>query len=128
MYGYNKKSDFEPNIIQTNFKIGDYVRISKNKKLFDKGYTNNWRNEIFVIDQILYTDPITIKIKDLNDEQIEGKFYEQEVQKIYINDDKSYKIENIIKTRYKNKQKEYFVSWKGYPQTFNSWIKETDLQ
>ena len=43
LYGHNKKSDFEPNIINTKLKIGDNVRISKNKKLFDKGYIGAMR-------------------------------------------------------------------------------------
>ena len=44
------------------FKVGDKVRISKYKrKIFDKGYTPNWTEEIFVIDKIQYTNPITYK-------------------------------------------------------------------
>ena len=35
------------------FKVGDKVRISKYKrKVFDKGYTPNWTEEIFVVDKI----------------------------------------------------------------------------
>ena len=127
LYGFNKNEDVEPYKIDIDLKVGDHVRISKNKKIFDKGYTNNWRNEIFVVDTILYRDPILFILKDLNDEIIEGKFYKEEIQKIYINENKDYKIENIIKTRTKNKKKEYFVSWKGYPPSFNSWVKEENL-
>ena len=31
------------------FKVGDHVRISKYKKIFAKGYTPNWSEEVFVI-------------------------------------------------------------------------------
>ena len=42
------------------FKIGDKVRISKYKrKTFHKGYTSNWTEEIFTVDKIQYTYPIT---------------------------------------------------------------------
>ena len=35
------------------YKVGDKVRISKNKrKVFDKGYTPNWTEEIFFVDNI----------------------------------------------------------------------------
>ena len=34
------------------FKVGDYVRISKYKNTFAKGYTPNWSEEIFVINRI----------------------------------------------------------------------------
>ena len=63
------------------FKIGDTVRISKYKrKTFDKGYTPNWTEEVFVISEIRPTDPITYKIKDLNGEEIGGTFYREELQ------------------------------------------------
>ena len=55
------------------FKIGDKVRISKYKrKIFDKGYTPNWTEEIFIVNEIKYTNPITYKIKDMNNEEIKG--------------------------------------------------------
>ena len=64
------------------FAVGDKVRISKYKrKVFDKGYTPNWTEEIFVIDKILPTKPVTYSIVDLTGEEIKGSFYEQELQK-----------------------------------------------
>ena len=63
------------------FKIGDRVRISKKKDKFEKGFTTRWRREIFVIEQVLNTSPVTYRIKDLkDDEEIKGSFYEQELQ------------------------------------------------
>ena len=59
------------------FAIGDRVRISKYKRqVFDKGYTPNWTEEIFVIDKVLPTKPVTYSIVDLMGEAIEGSFYE----------------------------------------------------
>jgi len=63
------------------FAIGDRVRIAKYKKHFEKGYMQNWTKEIFVICEVLKTDPITYKIKDLYDEPILGSFYKEELQK-----------------------------------------------
>ena len=63
------------------FKIGDRVRITKYKGKFEKGYTTNFTREIFVIDKILNTIPVTYKIKDQKGEEIIGSFYEQELQK-----------------------------------------------
>ena len=46
------------------FAIGDRVRIGKYKrKTFDKGYTPNWTEEVFIIDKIQMTHPITYKTK-----------------------------------------------------------------
>ena len=63
------------------FKIGDKVRISKYKRpVFDKGYTLNWTEEIFVVNEVLNTKPITYKIVDLMGEEVKGTFYEKELQ------------------------------------------------
>ena len=40
-------------------KVGDYVRISKYKNIFAKGYTPNWSEEVFVISKIKNTFPWT---------------------------------------------------------------------
>ena len=56
--------------------------ISKYKRnVFDKGYTPNWTEEVFIIDKIQYTKQITYKLKDQNDEEIQGSFYEPELLK-----------------------------------------------
>ena len=39
----------EVNDKDSEFKVGDHVRISKYKKIFAKGYTPNWSEEVFVI-------------------------------------------------------------------------------
>jgi transposase InsO family protein len=63
------------------FKLGDRVRIFKYKNLFDKGYTASWTNEIFKITEVIPSSPITYRIRDLNAEDVEGRFYENELQK-----------------------------------------------
>ena len=59
--------------------MGDYVRISKCKNVFAKGYTPNWSEEIFVVSKIKNTVPWTYVINDLNGEEIIGFFYEKEL-------------------------------------------------
>ena len=68
----------------SRFKVGDRVRISKFKSIFDKGYTPNWSKEIFIVDKINDTVPYTYNLKDLNDEEIIGSFYDQELQKTQL--------------------------------------------
>ena len=44
------------------FKVGDKVRISKyQRKTFDKGYTPNWTEEIFLVKKIQSTNTITYR-------------------------------------------------------------------
>ena len=71
----------EHNEKRSRFKVGDRVRISKFKNIFAKGYTPNWTKEIFIVDKINDTVPYTYNLKDLNDEEIIGSFYDQEIQK-----------------------------------------------
>ena len=105
------------------FEIRDHVRISKYKrKIFDKGYTPNWTEEIFVIKQINPTKPVTYSIVDLMSESIKGSFYEQELQKAK---QQTFRIEKVI--RRDNKKKMALVKWNGYPDKFNSWVSFKDL-
>ena len=77
---FNLYGDMEQ--LTPKFKVGDKVRISKYKrKTFDKGYTPNWTEEVFLIDKIQYTNLITCKLKDLNNEEIKGSFYEPDLLK-----------------------------------------------
>ena len=69
----------EHNEKDSKFNVGD--RISRYKNIFAKGYAPNWSSEIFVVDKINDTVPYTYNLKDLNDEEIIGSFYDKELQK-----------------------------------------------
>ena len=77
----NLYSDIKPTKSKPKFKVGDRVRIQKYKTIFEKGYTPKWTKEIFVVETVNKTSPITYKIKDLNEEPILGSFYTEELQK-----------------------------------------------
>jgi hypothetical protein len=106
--------------ITPKFSIGDRVRITRKKNIFEKGYTSRWVEEVFVVSQVQYTDPPTYKITDSNGEEIEGSFYEQELQKTT---QEIFRIEKVIRKR----GKKSLVKWLGYPDSFNSWINNEDL-
>ena len=74
----------EHNENDSRFKIGDRVRISKFKNIFAKRYTPNWSREIFIVNKINDTVPYTYNIKDLNDEEIIGSFYDRELRKTIL--------------------------------------------
>ena len=62
------------------FSPGEFVRISKYRGKFKRGYTANYTNEVFVITDVLKTTPTTYKIADIrNADKIIGTFYEQEL-------------------------------------------------
>ena len=108
---YNEDS----NVTKPKFKVGDHVRISKYKNIFVKGYTQNWSEEGFVVGKIKDTVPWTYLISDLNGEKAAGTFYEKELQK--TNQEK-FRIEKV----FERKGDKLYVKWKGYDNSFNSWI------
>ena len=89
------------------FKVGDHVRIPKYKKIFAKGYTGNWSEEMFVIKGIKNTVPWTYAISDLNGEEIIGTFHQKELQKT---NQKEFRIEKVIK----KKGSKPYIKWIGY--------------
>ena len=101
--------------------VGDYVRISKTRGNFQKGYCPNWSEELFIIKEALQGKPPYYKLKDLDGENIEGTFYSQELQKV-IKDNDVYKVENVLSSRKKAGKKQFLIKWLGYPEKFNSWI------
>lgn len=101
------------------FKIGDLVRITKQRKKFYKGYTPNYTEEQFKVVGIQDTDPITYKLSDLSNEEIIGTFYKENMikskQEIYF-------IEKVLARRVKNGKREIKVQWSGYSSRFSDWI------
>lgn len=106
-------------LVIPRFEVGDRVRISKKRKDFVKGYLPNFTQELFIVTNVLETDPITYKIKDMNNEEIIGSFYEQEMVK-YNSD--VYEIEKILNER----KGKLLVKWRGYQKP--SWISKMDIQ
>ena len=105
---------------KSKFSLGDRVRLTKKKSLFEKGYTTRWTEEIFIVSKIKGTNPVTYEVTDLNGELVKGSFYEQELQKT---EQEVYRIEKILK----RKGSKLYVKWLNYGPQFNSWIDESDL-
>ena len=95
----NTYTDFkkEVNDKDPKFKVGDYVRISKYKNTFAKGYTPNWSEEISI-----------------------GTFYEKKLQ---CKSQNEFRIEKRIK----RKGNKLYLKWKDSNNSFNSWIDKKDI-
>ena len=107
------------------FKLGDKVRISTAKKIFDKGYLQNWTNEIFVVSSVQNTEPVTYLLKDALNENVQGSFYEQELLKTTVPD--FFLVEKVIRKRKgKDGKMLYLVKWKGYDSKHNSWVDSVE--
>ena len=73
----------------------------------------NWSEEVFVIKKIKNAVPCTYVINDLNGE-------EKELQKT---NQEEFRIEKVIR----RKGDKLYVKWKGYNNSFNSWIDKASL-
>ena len=61
--------------------VGDRVRLSKYREKFTRRFDPTHTKEIFIVSEILNTEPTTYKVKDLKGEEIEGCIYEPELVK-----------------------------------------------
>ena len=100
------------------FKIGDHVRISKYNNSFAKKCAPNWPEEFLWLKKlkILYHGLIS----DLNGKEIVGTFYEKQLQKT---NQEEFRIEKVMK----KKGDKLYAKWKGYDNSFNSWIDKKDI-
>lgn len=108
--------------ITPKFRVGDSVRLSKYKHVFEKGYTPNWTTEIFKIRKVQYnTFPVTYLLSDYLGHEIRGSVYQGELSLAkYPN---IYLIEKIIRKR----GDQVFVKWLGFDSSHNSWVSKTEL-
>lgn len=65
------------------FDVGDEVRVTMNKPVFEKGYIGTYTREIFTVVRRLPRYPVVYKLQDENGEDIDGIFYESELVQVY---------------------------------------------
>jgi hypothetical protein len=120
--------DSQPKLIKKKpkFKINDVVRISRVKGIFEKGFHPNWSQETFEIVEVLNTNPITYKLKDMKNEILEGSFYSEELQKTKLKD--TLLVESILKEKSVKGKKQYYVKFLGLSNKFNKWLSAEDLK
>lgn len=121
---HNKKTSLKLNTV-FKFKIGDTVRISKYSTVFKKGYLPSWSDEIFIVSKTHHTIPPVYSLQDQAGEILKGSWYEAELQKVKT--DNVYKIESILGQRKLKGKTQYLVKWRGYPDSFNSYVDKKDI-
>ena len=73
-----------------------------------------------MIKEVENTVPCTYAISDFNVEKTVGRFYDKDLQK--TNREK-FRTEKVIE----KKGDKLYVKWKGYDNSFNSWIDKKDV-
>lgn len=121
------------------FKIGNVVRISKQAVLFRKGYLPQWTEEWFKVRARDEGPPPYYRLEEYQGvdgkppEILTGTFYEPEMQLVsqeYIKEAR-FRIESILKRRpdpNNKKRTQVFVKYKGWPDHYNQWIDESQVE
>ena len=114
--------------IHFRYEVGDYVRLSYLRRAFQREYDQRWTGEVFITIRRYKRGGLPIyKVKDFNGKDLEGTFYQSELQKVTIKDDQLWKIDKILKQRRRKNKTEYFVRWLHWPNSFNSWVDAKDV-
>lgn len=112
----------KPQISKSKFNVGDSVRISKQKRVFTKGYLPNWTNEVFKIYAVKPTKPVTYILQDYKGEILKGGFYEQEIS--LSKTGSVYLIEKVLK----RKGDKVLVRWLGFDKTHDTWVHKDSIK
>jgi hypothetical protein len=119
------KREKEPIVFK--FRKGDKVHISSKRGVFEKGYTPQFSQELFVIAVCLPTHPVRYRLKDLSGEVLLGSYYEAEMLKALVDDDPTFIIDKVIRRKNVKGEKQALIQWKYYSKKFNSWIPESEI-
>ena len=111
--------DKEVNSKDPKFKVGYNIRISKYKTFLLKAILQIGLKKSLLLKtlKIQFHGPV---INDLNSKKIIGIFNEKGLQKT---NQEVFRIEKVIK----RKGDKLYVKWKGYDNSFNSWIDKKVL-
>ena len=122
------KNDFEYPKQKMKFNVGDQVRISYTQEPFDTEYSQKWSGEVLVVASRRRRNTIPIyKLNDWYGEPLKGTFYQQQLQKVNIDDQDIFKVEKILKRRRRGGRNQVYLKFLHWPAKYNMWLDEADI-
>ena len=82
-------------VATSTFRVGQHVRISKEKMKFAKAAEHNFSTEIFRIFKVIHRR-VVYELEDLNGTPIDGQFFSEELTPVRISSRTTYKINKIL--------------------------------
>ena len=112
------------------YALGDMVRVSHLRTKFSREYDQKWSDQLYIISKRFRRDGLPVyKLIDFDgQEEVDGTFYQEEIQKVRIDPDTVYKIEKVIKKETLNGKKMAYVKWLGWDSKYNSYVPLADLK
>ncbi len=127
-YLIRRPSEAKP-IHKMKYNVGDIVRISHVRGVFDREYSQKWTGELFKVKSRYLRQNIPVyKLDDWEGESVLGTFYEQELQSVRVDENTTFRIDKILKRRKRGNLKEVLVRWLHWPEKYDSWIPEIDVK
>lgn len=111
-------------ITSPKYKVGDKVRISKNKLTFEKGCETRFQEPVYSIVRVVRQPQPVYEVKTQKGELVFGLFYETELSLVRGFDSQTFKIDKIIKKRTHRGKKQCLVRWLNYGSEDDQWVDE----
>jgi hypothetical protein len=118
--------------LKPKFRIGQFVRVARKKRLFERGFDPNWTDEVFVVCGVKLDEPVVYTLKEMPNSRdgglvIEGSFYQSELKATDWQVGDTTFISKVLAVRGKGAKEEKLVSWVGWSSEFNRWMKSSDI-
>ncbi len=68
------------------------------------------------------------RLRDWEGEDVDGTFYQSELQGVRVDENTAFKIETVLKKKTVNGQKQALVRWLHWPKKYDSWIPESEVK
>ncbi len=126
-YLLRRPKDGKPNH-KMKYNVGDVVRISHVRGVFDREYSQKWTGELFKVKSRYFRRGVPVyKLEDWSNEDVSGTFYDQELQSVHVDENTTFRIDKILKKRKSGGRKEVLVRWLHWPKKYDSWIPEAEV-
>ena len=80
-------------------KVGDKVRLQKKHRPFKKGYLPGWTEEVFSVSGLKKGPLPLYKVVEWDGTPIEGTFYEQDLQKVQVDDHSLFRVDKVLQRK-----------------------------
>ena len=112
------------------YAVGDIVRVSFLRSKFSREFHQRWSDQLYIIPKRYRREGLPVyKLTNFDGkDEVDGTFYQQEIQKVRIGPDTIYKIQKVIKKKTIKGKKMALVRWLGWEEKYDSWIPVSDLK
>lgn len=107
------------------FKLGDTVRISLKRTVYDRELSQKFTKEFFKIAHRYRNQSVNLyKLRDCTNDVIFGSFYENELQNYIVDPKKTYIVDKVIKKQGTRS----LVTFKDFPSKCKEWVENKDIK